>query len=237
MTQQWIRGKKNTQPLHIRADPLISEVRKDIAQISKGSEDKLTRFANQFEKMLSRSNYEIEAYYYGDIFTKVVFPLVKSPLTLYALNKDGQAITDLVGNLERYIIIRLEGLFRFSVGRQRLIKRILARKSLGDLSDYLRDLEIWDKEDLKKVGQIVKVRNSSAHKKVHITSKGNSRMDIQLLGINISETDIVPLFIDAIVIIVKLVDRYYSVTDRGIIVQALLDSRISSESEVYKLLE
>ncbi|MGH9982450.1 MAG: hypothetical protein ACRD8W_00660 [Nitrososphaeraceae archaeon] len=62
-------------------------------------------------------------------------------------------------------------------------------------------------------------------------------MDIQLLGINISETDIVPLFIDAIVIIVKLVDRYYSVTDRGIIVQALLDSRISSESEVYKLLE
>ncbi|MGH9982451.1 MAG: hypothetical protein ACRD8W_00665 [Nitrososphaeraceae archaeon] len=77
MTQQWIRGKKNTQPLHIRADPLISEVRKDIAQISKGSEDKLTRFANQFEKMLSRSNYEIEAYYYGDIFTKVVFPLVE----------------------------------------------------------------------------------------------------------------------------------------------------------------
>ncbi|MGH9927519.1 MAG: hypothetical protein ACRD5B_19320, partial [Nitrososphaeraceae archaeon] len=161
----------------------------------------------------------------------------KSPLTLYDLNKDGQAITDLVGNLERYIIIRLEGLFRFSVGRQRLIKRILARKSLGDLSDYLRDLEIWDKEDLKKVGQIVKVRNSSAHKKVHITSKGNSRMDIQLLGINISETDIVLLFIDAIVIIVKLVDRYYSVTDRGIIMQALLDSRISSESEVYKLLE
>ena len=70
-----------------------------------------------------------------------------------------------------------------------------------------------------------------------MASKNNSRMDIQLLGINISETDIVPFIIDAIIIMVKLVDRFYSVTDRGIIVQALLDNRISSESEVYKLLE
>ncbi|HYZ60797.1 MAG TPA: hypothetical protein VE544_14180 [Nitrososphaeraceae archaeon] len=70
-----------------------------------------------------------------------------------------------------------------------------------------------------------------------MASKNNSRMDIQLLGINISETDVVPFIIDAIIIMVKLVDRFYSVTDRGIIVQALLDNRISSESEVYKLLE
>lgn len=94
------------------------------------------------------------------------------PLMLYSLNLNGPAIIELHGVFERFIIDTVSALFYTSEKEvMTLRKRILERRTLYDLALILKDLDIWDKDDMKFVKKLSRLRNALAHRNVKKLSK------------------------------------------------------------------
>jgi len=59
---------------------------------------------------------------FRDVGEPNILRLIKGPLTLYALNMNGQVLIDLAGILERYAIIYITELFESFPARQDVVR-------------------------------------------------------------------------------------------------------------------
>jgi hypothetical protein len=129
----------------------------------------------------------------------IAWALMNVPLLLYALNMNGSAIIELHGILERFalreIVIHLGVPFR-----------IFERHHLPELALILRDLKIFDKEDVKFSKKLNRLRNGLAHKNPRVISNVvYSGKKISVLDIDsvMTKFDCTPLIIRTIHLLVK----------------------------------
>jgi hypothetical protein len=81
---------------------------------------------------------------------------MRGPLTLYALNMNGQVLIDLAGILERYAIIYITELFGSFPARQDVVRQLLERQFLDKLAKHLIILGLWDKKDENEILKLKK---------------------------------------------------------------------------------
>lgn len=167
---------------------------------------------------------------------------MKGPLTLYALNLNGQVLIDLAGLLERYAIIYIEELFKslrsiqLFVESKQAIEEILEKKSINELVKPLITLGLWDKGDRREIDKLYKKRNYIAHKNIkRIKGILNSGKDISVPEIDMamSDFDVLPYVFITIRLLSKLLDRFLIKTERIRVAKALLECRISNELEYF----
>jgi len=133
-----------------------------------------------------------------------------SSLVLYALGKHGAAIIELHGVLERQAI---EKLSRIILSPEKVVigRKILERLTLKDLAPLLQECNILDKEDIKFVEKLSKLRNGLAHKNPKVISNailsGKSLSDVEIDSV-LSELDYISYTLKAIRFLIKIMDWY-----------------------------
>lgn len=97
--------------------------------------------------------------------------LMNAPLMLYALELNGLAIVELHGFLERFLVRDVPKLLARSKKDAAILRKHLFKKiSLATLAELLRDLKIWDENDLTFVHELSGLRNAIAHKNIKTLS-------------------------------------------------------------------
>lgn len=165
------------------------------------AQDKLEKFIDAFEDEFPSENsytrWQAEA---------LTWALMDGPLVLYALGRNGSAIIELYGVLEAFAARDIVSLFPTPM-RKAIESRIIRRCTLEDLALILRDLGIWDKEDIKFVEKLKKLRNGVAHKNPKLVSNTvYSGKEISMLDIDsiMADIDCIPLTIRTIHLLHKL---------------------------------
>jgi hypothetical protein len=172
----------------------------------------------------------------GTDLIKIIRMTSRGPLTLYALNVNGQVLIDLAGILERYAIIYITELFESFPARQDVVRQLLERQFLDKLAKHLIILGLWDKKDENEILKLKKARDGVAHKNVEIVRKElNNGKPISVLEIDLvmSRKDVLLYIMLTIHLLVKMVDRFWSKTDRAIIAQQIMDGKIKDASEFF----
>jgi len=142
----------------------------------------------------------------------------------------------LAGILERYAIIYITELFDSCPARQAAVRQLLERQFLDKLAKYLIILGLWDKKDENEILKLKKARNGVAHKNIEIVRKElNNGKPISVLEIDLvmSKKDVLPYIMLTIRLLVKMVDRFWSKTDRSIIAQQIMEGKIKDVSEFF----
>ena len=140
----------------------------------------------------------------------------------------------MAGILERYAIIYITELFESFPARQDAVRQLLERQFLDKLAKYLIILGLWDKKDENEILKLKKARNGVAHKNIEIVRKElNNGKPISVLEIDLvmSKKDVLPYIMLTIHLLVKMVDRFWSKTDRAIIARQIMDGKIKDVSE------
>ena len=110
--------------------------------------------------------------------------LMNGSLMLCALELNGLAIIELHGFLEHFLVRDVPRLLTRSKKEAGILRKHFFKKiSLIKLSELLRDLKIWDTDDLTFVNKLSGLRNTIAHKNVKnllniFKLKANSVFDI-----------------------------------------------------------
>lgn len=176
---------------------LIDSIKNDMPT----TQDKLEKFVNAFEEEFPLEN----APYRGSA-EALTWALMDGPLVLYGLGKNGSAIIELYGILETFSGRDIVSLFPTPI-RETIETRIIRRCNLGDLAIILCDLRIWDKDDVRFVEKLGKIRNGVAHKNPKLISnsvcsgKRISRLDIDS---RMADVNCIPLIIRTIHLLHKL---------------------------------
>jgi len=131
-----------------------------------------------------------------------------SSLILYALGRNGAAIVELHSVLERQAIEKLAKLIllpeKIDIGR-----RTLDRLTLKDLASMLQDCGILNKDDIKFVEKISKLRNGLAHRNPTGISNamlsGQALLEVEIDSV-LSELDYISYTIAAIRFLIKVLD-------------------------------
>jgi hypothetical protein len=129
-----------------------SFVRDLITEIQSKTTDsnRLNKFVMHYNKEFKKQQLMMKSLF-RDVSEPDILRLIKGPLTLYALNMNGQALIDLAGILERCAIIYITELFRSFPARQDVVRELLSRQSLDKLADHLIKLGLWDEKDRKDI--------------------------------------------------------------------------------------
>ena len=91
-----------------------------------------------------------------------------------------------------------------------------------------------DKKDENEILKLKKARDGVAHKNIEIVRKElNNGKPISVLEIDLvmSKKDVLPYIMLTIHLLVKMVDRFWSKTDRAIIARQIMDGKIKDASE------
>ena len=175
--------------------------------------------------------------FFLDVLQPNILRLMKGTITLYALNMNGQVLIDLAAILERYAIIHITELFRSFPARQELVRDLLERQFLDKLAEHLVTLGIWDKEDQKDAKKLKKARDGIAHKNVEIVRKelnNGKPASIPEIDLVMSRKDVLPYIMMTVRLLLKLMDRFFSKTDRGIIAQQIMEGKIKNGTEFFR---
>lgn len=176
---------------------LIDSIKNDVPK----AQGKLEKFVDAFEDKFPSKNPLNRA-----SAEALTWALMDGPLTLYALNMNGSAIIELHGILEAFAARDIANLFPPPM-RNTIKSRVIRRCTLEDLALILRDLGIWNDEDVKFVEKLKKLRNGVAHKNPKLISntvlsgKEISMLDIDSLMVNV---DCIPLIIKTIHLLHKM---------------------------------
>lgn len=201
------------------------------SKISVGSR-RLDKFVNLYNKEFKRQ--ESMGMLYRDVYLPNILRLMKGPLTLYAMKMNGQVLIELAAILERYAIIHITELFNSFPSRQEIVRELLEKQFLDKLAKQLIILGLWDKEDENNVSKLKKARDGIAHKNLEIVSKElNNGKPVFIIEMDLvmSRKDVLPHIIMTARLLLKLMDRFFLKTDRGIIAQQILDGKINDASE------
>jgi hypothetical protein len=208
---------------------LITEIQSRTADSKR-----LQQFVMQYNKEFKKR--ELMNTFSRDVIQPYILTLMRGPLTLYALNMNGEVLIDLAGILERYTIIYITELFGSFPARQDVVRQLLERQFLDKLAKHLIILGLWDKKDENEILKLKKARDGVAHKNVEIVRKEiNNGKPISVLEIDLvmSKKDVLPYIMLAIRLLVKMVDRFWSKTDRSIIAQQIMEGKIKDVSEFF----
>jgi hypothetical protein len=152
----------------ITADSFVSDLITEIQSRTTDS-NRLHRFAIHYNKEFKKQ--QLMDIFFRYVIQPDILELMKGPLTLYALNMNGQVLIDLAGILERYAIIYITELFGSFPARQDVVRQLLERQFLYKLAKHLIILGLWDKKDEKEILKLQKARNGVAHKNEEIVRK------------------------------------------------------------------
>src|SRR5215469_7524649 len=231
MSERMISIEPRKDNKSITADSFVSDL---ITQIRSGTTDsnRLQLFVMRYNKEFKKQ--ELMSTFFRDVIQPLILTLMKGPLTLYALNMNGQVLIDLAGILERYAIIYITELFESFPARQDVVRQLLERQFLDKLAKHLIILGLWDKKDENEILKLKKARDGVAHKNIEIVRKElNNGKPISVLEIDLvmSKKDVLPYIMLTIHLLVKMVDRFWSKTDRAIIARQIMDGKIKDVSE------
>ena len=149
---------------------------------------------------------------------------------------NGQVLIDLAAILEHYAIFYITELFSSFPARQDMVRQLIDRQALDKLAEHLITLGLWDKKDKNDVDELRKARNYIAHKNIKKVSEIlNNGKPISILEIDLvmSKTDVLPYIILTMRVLLKLMDRFFSKIDRGIIAKQLMEGKIKDPSEFF----
>jgi len=199
MTEEELKNETQKSLLTINKtiQELIDSIKNDIPN----AQDKLKKFVNAFE-----DEFPLENTHNRGSAEALTWALMGGPLVLYALGKNGSAIIELHGILEAFSAREIDGLFPTPI-RETIKSRVIRRCTLEDLALILRDLGIWDEEDVKFVEKLKKLRNGVAHKNPKLVSNTvYSGKEISMLDIDsiMADIDCIPLTIRTIHLLHKL---------------------------------
>jgi uncharacterized protein YutE (UPF0331/DUF86 family) len=133
-----------------------------------------------------------------------------SSLILYAFRRYSAAIIELHGALERQAVERLVELISLPEKADVGLKAI-ERRTLPELAVMLRDCGVIDKDDIKFIQKLNRLRNGLAHRNAKVVSNallsGQEILNVDI-DATVDATDYVPLVIRAIHLFVKIFDWY-----------------------------
>jgi hypothetical protein len=216
------------------ADSFVSDLITEIQSKTTDS-NQLNKFVMHYNKEFKKQEL-MNKTFFRDVSEPDILRLIKGPLTLYALNMNGQVLIDLAGILEQYAIIYITELFKSFPARQDVVRKLLKRQSLDRLAKYLVILGLWDKKDKKDVVKLKERRDGAAHKNVeYVSNELNNGKPVTVLEIDLvmSTEDVLPYIMLTIRLLVKMADRFWSKTDRVIIAQQIIDGKIKDASEFF----
>jgi hypothetical protein len=216
------------------ADSFVSDLITEIQSKTTDS-NQLNKFVMHYNKEFKKQEL-MNKTFFRDVSEPDILRLIKGPLTLYALNMNGQVLIDLAGILEQYAIIYITELFKSFPARQDVVRKLLKKQSLDRLAKYLVILGLWDKKDKKDVVKLKERRDGAAHKNVeYVSNELNNGKPVTVLEIDLvmSTEDVLPYIMLTIRLLVKMADRFWSKTDRVIIAQQIIDGKIKDASEFF----
>lgn len=199
MTEEKLENETQKYPLKI--NEMIEELISSIEDISSNTRDKLDKFVDAFE-----DEFPWNKQYDRGGADAIIWSLMDSPLILFALDMNGSAIIELHGLLEVFSARKIVNLIPDTI-RETIESRVIKRCTLGDLALILCDLKIWNKEDLKFVEKLKKLRNGVAHKNPKLISNAvRSGKEISILDIDptMANVDCIPLIIKTIRLLWKI---------------------------------
>lgn len=104
----------------ITVDSFVSDLITEIQSKTTDS-NRLHKFVMDYNKEFKKQELMMPTLF-RDVSEPDILRLIKGPLTLYALNMNGQVLIDLVGILEQYAIIYITELFRSFPARQDMVR-------------------------------------------------------------------------------------------------------------------
>ncbi len=164
-------------------------------------ESKLEKFVEAFNTKFPETNSNNRG-----AAEAITWALMDTPLILYSLNLNGAMIIELHGILER-LAVRETINHLTTPAKRKIASSLLERNSLHDVTEVLKQLGIFDKEDVKFTEKLTTLRNGVAHKnprnisKMLLSGKELSFLDIEPTMNNI---DCIPLITGTIHLLVKL---------------------------------
>jgi hypothetical protein len=233
ITRQAPRNGANSLTAESFARDLIKEIESKISVSSR----RLDLFVNLYNKEFKRQ--ESMGILFRDVYLPNILRLMKGPLTLYALKMNGQVLIELAAILERYAIIQITELFSSFPSRQKIVRELIEKQFLDKLAKQLIVLGLWDKEDEKDVSKLKKARDGIAHKNLEIVSKelnNGKPVFIVEMDLVMSRKNVLPHIIMTARLLLKLMDRFFSKTDRGIIAQQILEGKIKRRVRIFNRL-
>jgi hypothetical protein len=233
MSERMIHVIPRKDDKSITADSFVSDL---ITQIQSRTTDskRLQLFIMHYNKEFKKQ--ELMSTYFRDVIQPHILTLMRGPLTLYALNMNGQVLIDLAGILEQYAIIYITELFRSFPARQDVVRQLLERQFLDKLAKHLIILGLWDKKDENEILKLKKARDGVAHKNVEVVRKelnNGKPISIPEIDLVMARKDVLPYIMLTIRLLIKMVDRFWSKTDRGIVAQQIIDGKIKDASEFF----
>jgi hypothetical protein len=163
---------------------------------------RLTRFMKEFNTVFPKDQ-ALESRVRAEALT---WALMNVPLFLYAVGLNGASITELHSILERLTIRELAEHLS-SARKKETINRIIERYTLLDLVQILAEMELIEKEQVKYVKKLSKLRNGIAHKNPHVISNtllSGKKISFLDIDATISKVECIPLLIEGIRYLVRL---------------------------------
>ena len=179
-----------------------------LREISENIHTNLSDGQKRFERLEAEFNRKFsEEAFLKSAAEDLIWALLDVPLTLFFLGQNSAVFVELHGFLERYALRDLPSHLAKDKKSAGIISSLIERRTLGELSDILINIEIWDDKDAMFARKLGNVRNGIVHKNAALISKhlGDGR-DIHISDIErlVNKTDCVPFIIGAIELLLKL---------------------------------
>jgi hypothetical protein len=203
----------NDQEKYKKPDDALSvlnkfEIKGVLREISENIHANLSDGQKRFEQLEAEFNktFSEEASLKGAAEV-LIWAMLDVPLALFFLGQNSAVFVELHGFLERYALRDLPSHLAKDKKSAEIISSLIERRTLGELSDVLTNIELWDDKDVMFARKLANVRNGIVHKNAALISKhlGDGR-DIHISDIEklVNKTDCVPFIIGTIELLLNL---------------------------------
>jgi hypothetical protein len=136
--------------------------------------------------------------------------LFDAPVMLYALGHNGSTIVELHAWLERFALAEISKRLGRDPKSREEIAKLIARKTLGDCAELIRNLGVWTKDDVAFVRRLKRLRDAISHKNFELLGRtlGVSETMFRFnADKHLAKVDCVELILDTMELITKLTVR------------------------------
>ena len=170
-------------------DELLEDLNNSISEGGPNFKKRIENFKDKFDEIYPlkdnpKKRGAIEAF---------TWAIMGNPLLLYGLNINGLTIVELFGILERFTAREVKFLIKFPISSPNF-ERIINFHNLLNYALILFDLEVLNKDDIKFIEKLSKLRNGVAHKNpIPIANLLNSGKIFSFLDIDYQMEKVDPL--------------------------------------------
>lgn len=137
----------------------------------------------------------------------VAYHLFTNAFQLYFIGNNAALFVELQGLLERVCLNKICVLLSVGKDVEPILFHAFSMKTLKDIADYFRQINLWDKEDVNFAERLTAIRNGIAHKNALLVSKklGDGKKEsLQSILDVTNKTDMIPYIIRTMELIVKV---------------------------------